>query len=196
MSNDSSTGGYIVPAASPPYDASLEDIFQGALSGITGVDGKLVRPRWQAEPPNQPDFDTTWIAFAVSVTDQDVFAYQNHAVTLDDPLGSDKVERDEMLEVFCSFYGPDGHKVMAQLREGLQIEQNRYVLAQSYVQFREFGQPVYLPALLKERNVKRVDVKMKFVRRVHRVYPIRTVTSAELIVDNDQYLTDINITNL
>lgn len=196
MSNDSSTGGYVVPAASPPYDESLEDIFQGALAGITGVGGTLVRPRWQAEPPNQPDFDTSWISFSVTVIDQDTFAYQSHEDTVSDPPGSDKVERDEILEVFCSFYGPNGHSLLAQLRDGLQIEQNRWVLAQSYIQFREFGQPVYLPALLKERNVKRVDMKMKFVRRVHRVYPIRTVTSVAATIDNDKYITDINITNL
>ena len=199
MSNDSSTGGYIVPEASPPYDDSLEDIFQGALVGITGLANTSVRPRWQPEPPNQPDFNSSWLAFAVTVTDQDVHAYQNHDPNAPAPPGSpgaDVVERDERLEVFCSFYGPQGHSIMAQLREGLQIEQNRWALNQYGIQFTEFGSPVYLPALLKERNVKRVDVKMRFVRRVHRVYPVRTVSSAEVILNNENYLTDINITNL
>lgn len=192
MSNDSSTGGYITPEVVPvvSYDNSLEDIFQGAFSGITGVAGNLVRPRWQPEPPNQPDFTTDWIALAVSTTGQDVNAYQAHDPEGD---GTNQVQRDEYLDVFISFYGPNCHQVMSRLREGLQIEQNRWVLLQNGIHFTEFGDPIFLPALLKEKNVKRVDAHLSFTRRVALNYAIRNVVDASGTIDAEIYSTTINV---
>jgi len=96
MPNDSTTGGYIVPGTPEldAYDATLEDIIQGALAGITGLAGNLVRPKWQPEPANQPDKSVDWCAFGLSLTDQDITHYEVHDPTAG-TNGADRQERDE-----------------------------------------------------------------------------------------------------
>lgn len=183
MPNDSSTGGFLSPSNSITYDSDLEDIVQAVVVGITGIAANLVRPRFQPEPGNLPDFGTNWIALGISVTDQDTFAYQVH-----DPnaatYGANWVERDEQLELFFSFYGPNCSDVMSRWREGISIEQNRWALYDSGIKLVEPGKAIYLPALLKERWTKRVDLKTIMNRRIHRLYPIREVAQVTLTISN------------
>ena len=56
MTNTSATGGFLSPLSTPAplEDQALADFFQQYVAGITGIAGNLVRPRWQAEPPNIP----------------------------------------------------------------------------------------------------------------------------------------------
>lgn len=55
MPQDTTTPGYLPPSTSPAYDAALDQMFHDLVMGITGLTGDLVRPRWQAEPPQQPE---------------------------------------------------------------------------------------------------------------------------------------------
>lgn len=183
---------YLVPDISliPAYDQALEDIFQANVAGITALDPTLVRPRWQPEPPNQPDFATDWAAVGVSLTTQDWSHYQVHdptASTTPPGYGADRVERDEQLELFLSFYGPNCHARMSQWRDGIMLEPNRWVLYQYGIKLVEIGQPVFLPALLKETNVKRVDLKATFARRVARIYAIQTVADATVVLNTEKF---------
>src|SRR5262249_35203430 len=99
---------YLLPDPTPAVleDDALIAAFQGMVAGITGVPGKLVRPRWQPEPPNQPDFQTNWIAMGISATDSDKFAYVRQ---IDDEHM--EVQRDQWLTLLLSFYGPGGGNV-------------------------------------------------------------------------------------
>lgn len=198
MPNDSSTGGYLLPDGTQPlYDLDLEKVFQTAVSQITGIPPALCRPRWQPEAPAQPSFSTSWAAVGVSVVDQDQFAYEVHdpAQATEDPVGvgADRVERDERLELFLSVYGPASGALVAKLRDGLQVPQNRWPLQVYGIKLREIGKPVYLPALLKEANVKRTDVKVYFSRRVIRVYPIRHLADATASIVTDRPVTTTTI---
>lgn len=193
MPNDSSTGGYLVPETpEPSYDRPLEDIIQGALVGITGVPGQLVRPRFQFPIPNQPDFDIDWIAFGVSVIKRDWDAHQIHDADHPDG-GANEVRRDEELEVFLSFYGPNGSQIMARWIDGLALDQNRWALGEHGIKIVGSQDPVMLPALLKDRWVRRVDLKTNMIRRVLRVYPVRTVTGVDVALDNERYITNITV---
>jgi len=190
MPNSSSTGGYLVPTTGtmPNYDDALEDIFQGAIVGITGLAGDLVRPRFQPEPPNHPDFMVTWISFSVAPIAQDTFTYEPHKPLVDTD-GSDEVQRDEFLELYLSAYGPGCAAVLGQFCAGISLQQNRVVLQSYGIKLIDPGKYVYLPALLKEKYVKRIDIKSRWARRNTITYPIRSVADATVIVNTDDPFT-------
>lgn len=197
MANDSTTAGFIVPEIEPTGDDPLDDQLHDTITGIVGrIDPSLVRPRWQPNPANIPMFPTNWIAFGVVGTDPDVFAYEGH-----DPeflengtdVSTTRVERDELLSVLISFYGPQAMANDARLRAGLDLAQNRSLLHSMGIGFVEYQAPRKIPALTKETWVPRVDAILVLRRRsVHR-YNIRTLDDAASQLDNEYYLTPIKI---
>lgn len=82
--NDSTTGGYLVPQPRPypnPLEGEkLQDFLQGVLVGVTGLLGKMVRPRWQPVPVNIPPQGTDWIAFGITNRPAETYAYNGHEV--------------------------------------------------------------------------------------------------------------------
>lgn len=178
MANDSTTAGFLTPVQSPIYGADLDKVFHDAIVGITGLRGDLVRPRWQPEPPAQPDFAVNWVAFGIVNNEVDTFAYDRH----DPATETSKVERDEVLQVLHSFYGPDAMQYCETLRDGLEIAQNRDQLQSFGVYVQEVQRAIQIPALLKERWVKRVDAIVVYRRRTSRKYQIATLVSAEITV--------------
>lgn len=194
--NNSSAPGYLAPLPFPaPLEGeALEDVFNGVISGITGIVGSLVRPRWQPDPPNQPDFSVNWVAFGITTTSRDVFAFQRHDAT----LNANIFERDEVITILHSFYGPDSQALMDRFTDGIQVEQNRDELTQAGIKLVECQEVGQLPALLKEKWVRRQDCRVVFRRRVFRAYPILTAVAntnpanGGMTVDNEHYITHIN----
>lgn len=178
MANDSTTAGFIAPTQSPVYDNALDKVFHDAIAGITGIPGSLVRPRWQPEPPQQPAFDVNWVAFGIVDNSVDTFAYDHHSPSDE----TSQVQRDEVLQVLHSFYGPDATQFCERFRDGLEIAQNRDQLQSAGVFVQEVQQARQIPALLKERWVKRVDALVVYRRRTSRSYKIANIVSAELTV--------------
>ncbi len=78
-SNTSATGGYLAPSPAPaptPLEGqALLDFVQSWVVGITGLDGPLVRPYWQSEPPNVPQAGEAWCAFKISTRPADEFPF-------------------------------------------------------------------------------------------------------------------------
>lgn len=74
---DSSTGGYLLPAPLAPLPANLtfKQFLQQVFVGVSGLPGDLVLPRWQTNPPKQPDLLTNWMALAATVSTPDANAY-------------------------------------------------------------------------------------------------------------------------
>lgn len=177
----------------PDYDDPLEDLLQRAITGITGLDPTLVRPRWQVEPANQPDFDSDWVAFGITATYGDQFSYQIHDPTANAGLGGDNLERDEFLRVLLSFYGPHGSALMGRFRDGLQVDRNRDELYASGVKLIEVMESINLPALLKERWVRRIDLPVLFGRRIRRAYGIPSVVGGQVsILDENRTTVIVN----
>ncbi len=189
MALDSSTSGYIAPASSPAYGDALDDVLQSVIVGLTGIAGSLVRPRWQPEPPQQPAFTVNWVAFGLVRQVNDTFAYVGHNPA---GAGSDEVQEDELLYVLHSFYGPECHSLCARFRAGLMLAQNRDALTAANIALVEVQEATHLPALLKERWVKRIDVTAVYRRRTSRTYNVLTITSGQLGLDNEHYVTPIN----
>lgn len=189
----SATGGYLQPSTPVDYDEALDDIFHAAIFGITQIPKNLIRPRWQPEPPNQPDFTTNWAAFGIMTMDGDRFSYQRHSPAGSGGLGSTDIERDEKLKLLISFYGPNCAGYQARWSLGLQLSQNRDELSAAGIKLVEVQEAVMLPALFKEKWVKRVDSAAIFRRRIARTYAIENVESATVGLDNEHYITPIII---
>lgn len=172
MSNTSATGGYLLASDAPPL-LSLFDFIQTVIVGISGINKTLVRPKWQQQPPKQPDIGTNWIAFGVNAFDQDTFAY----VQLNDD-GSSTLLRQEKLEVSMAFYGPAAFDNVSLFSDGCQITQNLEALQIANMGYNGMSRPVRGPDLINERWVDRFEVSLFLVRQVQRTYPILSFASA------------------
>jgi hypothetical protein len=138
---DSSTGGYLAPTSGPIEDDALLDLIQGAIVGITGITGQLVRPRWQLEPPDAPDVGTNWCAFGIVDRDQDTFGVEQW----NPEAGNETVIRHETINILASFYGPGCDGLAMQLRDGLILAQNREALGGQGLEFISCGKPQRAP---------------------------------------------------
>lgn len=195
MSNDSATGGPLVPASVPaPLEGQALDRFvQQLIVGITGMPGASVRPRWQPEPPNIPEIPDDWAAVGIHNRAADTYAAIVHNPA---SAGTDTVFRQEFLSVLVSFYGSGAGNNAAILRDGLSVPQNREVLTNADMGLVSVGDIVVAPTLRNERWQYRVDVSFDLVRAIRRTYPVLNLASASgtIVTDNDPPLSaSINV---
>lgn len=179
--NNSSTGGYLLPApqGSLPGGLTFSQFLQQVFVGISGLDGTLVRPRWQPKPLKSPDLDVNWMAFAVVDNDADA-----HAFSGVNPDGSNYTQRHEDLEVQCAFYGTDAMRYATQVRDGFQVQQNLDVLRSASMGFVRTGKAISVPDLIDEIWRNRVEMSVFLRREVLRSYPILTMVSASGTIES------------
>lgn len=191
MSNNSSTGGYLVPASSSgfPGGLTLNQFLQTVIVGISGLDGTLVRPSWQIAPPKQPDLSVNWLAFGVTITQPDTYLYLST-----DNTGATTTQRHQLLEIQCSVYGTDAMELAGLIQDGFQITQNLEALREANMGFVETGPMNHIPDLVNERFINRVQMSIFLRREVQRTYPILSITSANgtihTVIGNEEYLLD------
>lgn len=173
----SATGGRLLPLASILDDEALIDFLQETVAGVSGLPGQLVRPRWQAEPPNLPDFGTDWAAIGITDREADTYPVIEHDPT---GQGADRLIRHERLDLLCSFYGPHAGSLAALLRDGLFIAQNREALLLVGMALVEVSGSTRAPALVKERYTDRTDITVTLRREIRRTYPVLNLLSAQL----------------
>lgn len=176
--NDSSTGGYLSPAvASPPLeDDALTAIFQQMIVGITALPGNMVRPRWQPNPPKQPEPTVNWCALGISVQtlDDGPAIVHNQAGN-----GSDTYIRHEQIDVLASFYGPAAMQNAQLLSDGLAIPQNLEQLKAQDMNSVDTGQIRAAPDLINEQWIRRYDLQMTFRRKITRSYAVLNILTAQ-----------------
>lgn len=173
MSNDSATGGYLLPSGTAPInDEALDDLFRGVISAVTGLAPRYVVRRFNAEPGAPPQFDGTWAAVGVLAIDDDDFPYQ--ALQAD---GTYKLIQHEVLQVMASFYGAKAQQAARAARNGLQIGQNRDVLTAAGIVLQDAGRPVRAPELINSRWSNRIDVTFTFKRQTADTFAILPVAS-------------------
>lgn len=176
MSNNSTSGGYLIPTSSQglPGDLTLNQFIQTVLVGISGLPGQFVRPSWQKKPPAQPDIDVNWIAYGINITTPDANAYV--AINND---GNTELQRQELLEIKCSFYGAAAYEISTEVRDGFQIQQNLDALRTANMGFAWCDNAVQLPDLVNESWVQRIDMGVFLRRQRQRIYPILEILSAK-----------------
>lgn len=170
MSNTSATGGYLKPTA---QTLDVQQFIQSVLVGISGIQGNLVRPKWQPKEPIQPENTVNWIAFSVVDSPCDANAFVGM-----DSAGVETLQRQEYLTVNCSFYGPNCYNISGTVRDGFQIQQNLAALRSVNMGFIGVGIPNRTPDLTNEVWVPRVEMPIMLVRMIQRFYPILPLVGA------------------
>jgi hypothetical protein len=181
---NSSTVGYIKPQTPnpPPFGKlSFEQFLQTVFVGVSGLPGDLVRPKWQVNPPAQPDILVDWLAIGLAEDDADTFTYSGV-----DDNGNNQFMRMEALAVQCTFYGPNSLDYMRIVRDGLQLGQNREALQKALMDFVNTSKGMRVPDLVNERWVNRWEMTAYFRRQDMRVYPILDFVSGSgsVIINN------------
>ena len=190
MSNDSSTGGFIQPtSAAPIEDAALDALLQALVAGVTGLPLNLVRPRWQAVPTAQPEPATDWCAIGVIDETPPPFSALRHVgrdVSGTNPNGYSISTEWTQLRVLASFYGPAARGNAATMRAGLMIGQNRETLFGSGIALVDApGVARFVPSMVNNQTVRRVDIEMLFNRAIQRTWPIDDLLSAQIQFNRD-----------
>lgn len=171
---DSTVDGYIPPVGVVECDQELEDVFQGLIVGVTSLQGDLVRPRWQQDPPPMPAIGENWCAFGVksSRADDGPYFHQN-AEDMDSV-------RHEGIELMLSFYGNQGQSIANIFKDGLTIPQNIAQLRQQKIKYIGCSEIVTAPDFLNQQYVHRYDLVASFRRKTKRMYAIKKFNSFEI----------------
>lgn len=179
MSNNSSTGGFLKPNPQPPTLVTVPtgltfiQFIQQLLVGLSGFDGKLVRPEWQVEPPKQPDVGVNWLAFGLGSATAD-----NNAYVAIDENDAPILQRHELIPIAISVYGPAAYDNLGMIRDGFQLTQNLTTLRRAKVGFAYDTPMAHVPDLFNERWYDRWRMEIFVRRQIQRVYPLLTFLSA------------------
>jgi hypothetical protein len=162
-------------------NGSFDTFIQKIIIGVVGLQPSLVWPRWQPEPAPQPDISVNWCAIGVADVegDNDPYFEQQDDVTT--------MKRHEVVEILCTFYGPNCIENASLLRDGLDVMQNREQLFLANMGLVEIGRIVNASELINERWYRRCDLSLIVRREVIRDYAIMKLLSAggNIVTDND-----------
>jgi hypothetical protein len=197
MPNTSATGGYLLPAQSPaPLEGqALLRFLQQIIVGVTGMDGDMVRPYWQTEPPVIPNQGEAWIAFKITKRPSDEFPFIGRLPWVTENA-NDHMQRHEEIEILTTFYDTGGSTgddnsggladyYAALFRDGMMVPQNREPLLLAGMGLVRTGTPVAVPSLVKTRWQYRVDLDWVIRRQIDRDYPVQTLVAANGTIYTD-----------
>ena len=191
MSNTSATGGYLTPSnSSPPDDQDLDRIFHDLFAGVSGLDPKLIRPRWSFEPANMPSLGSSWIAQGIIDRREDPTVTQ----WFTEGIGTTVVRQQE-IDNLLSFYGPGAAALESLVRDGLYLDQNREALGLLGIALVAVENPRNASMLINERWNKRIDVEITFRRVIKRIYPVLSLQSAYVTEHTDNVIQNITVTS-
>lgn len=185
--NTSATGGTLSPALPLPLDDdALDAVFQQLVVDVTGLDGSLVRPRWQATVPKQPEPAVNWCAIGVTEVEQDANPWE-----LYDPIANVMTYWDhETVTVLASFYGPNSQSFARLLRAGLNVPQNTEELLPYAIRYVDCSTIRAAPELVSEQWIRRQDVSLTFRRKVTMTFQVFNILIAAIHVQDDTVVND------
>ena len=161
----------------PSADLDLDAQIQPLIVAITGLDGTMVRPRWQPIMPLQPKPSDDWCAIGVSRVE----AKDYPVITADTPSFS----KHEEIEYLATFYGQNAMHYASLLRDGFSIPQNCEGLTALGMAYVGASDITPLAELINQQWVRRCDMRITLRRKVTRNYQILTLTSADVVSHTD-----------
>lgn len=177
--NTTASGGYLLPAPETPALQTipplltLRQFIQTVLVGISGFAGPLVRPAWQVSPPKQPDIGVDWLAYAIESADPDFNAYVGYDLD-NNPF----LQRNELLQITLSVYGPNAYDNYGMIRDGFQLQQNLAALVKAKIGYAYDTRAQHAPDLFGERWIDRWRFDIFLRRQIQRDYPVLNFLSA------------------
>lgn len=174
--------GYVAPVKTngEMNDVLLAQFLQQLVVGLTAMPGTMVFPRWQLNPPNQPDATKDWAAIGCLKRTRDTFAAVLHSTDSNNFFdSSDTVFRNQILEILCSFYGPDAEGNSELFAMGLAIAQNREAMQLNGFGLVEVADSLIVPALIKEQWIMGIDVSFRLRRQQAYQYAIPNLKGAK-----------------
>ena len=173
MTNTSATGGFVHVAQ--PAQSTTEDVLQSLIAGITGLPGNLVRPRFQPEPPAEPDTTVNWCAFGITNAQPQTYPELVHTSAGE---GEGHIISHASLNVLVSLYGPACHSLALTLQFGLYVPQNRSILRPAGLAFVQAGEIIEVPGQLGAGWRARADITLAFRQVQGASVAIRNITQS------------------
>lgn len=159
----------------PEYGDELDWQIQDIVAGLTGLDGSMVRPRWQQNPPATPDFDADWAAVAVSYVDADENPY----------IDTNGLVAHETIEALLSLYGPNGRRNAMRVIHGMKLPDNIATFESMGLYYSRSEYVRSFPELYNNQWMKRYDVTMTMRRKTVLDYAIDQYSDANVNVTPD-----------
>jgi len=119
-----------------------------------------------------PGIDVDWCAMDLANRRADASAYVKEDA---DGEGAQLV-RHEIVDVICSFYGPNGSSYAEILRDGLQVSQNREPLFIAGMGLQRVGETTSVGEQHNQRWYERSDITLSISRETGKVYQILCFT--------------------
>ena len=185
---DSRTSGVLRPL-SKNNTGEVETRLRSFVSQITGIDLKLVRKRWLPKPGTQPAIGIDWCAVGVTgVRTLGTPFIKGKRGDIDDPLSGDVTsESHQVLTCVATFYGPNAAENADLLRSGLLIEQNNsWFQSQGLTVVGVDENIQHLPDFQLQQWIDRYDVTFKVGRMLLRTYGVRTLVSADFVLNTEK----------
>jgi hypothetical protein len=182
-------GSYVLPSSTNGElnDYLLDRFLQQVVVGVTGMQGQYVRPRWQQEPPNQPDREISWAAIGQVNRARDAFADVHHWTSANDfQKANDRVVRNQIFEILCSFYGPEAEANSELLAMGFALEQNRNQMSANGFKLLSVADSLKVPALIKEEWIIGIDVRFRLRRQQIYTYPSPNLLAVKFTINYEE----------
>lgn len=173
----SATGGYLLPTTPFPIDDELlSRRLSNVVSGVTGLPGNMVRPRWQENPPPIPAPDQDWAA--VGVTMYPTSAGTPEIRHVSDSDGHSLLSVFSEVRVLASFYGPSCSSRARLCQVAVWIDQNWEQLKPLGLRVANVGDVTITAEEVDETWYRRADLPVTLVQDASHIYSILNVLSA------------------
>jgi hypothetical protein len=175
--NTSASGGYLSPTTTPiPENLTFSQFLQTVMVGISGINGTLVRPLWQPDPPKMPDAFTNWLAFGITKSAAKGFPFQGLATVGDSQVYNSSYH--SKVNIACVLYGPLAFENFELIRDGFYLPQNNESLKAANFGLIGVNEGVRNAELIDEIWFNRFDFSIDLYYQTLRTYPILTFLSA------------------
>jgi hypothetical protein len=114
-----------------------------------------------------------WLAFGLGSATPD-----NNAYVAIDRAGNATMQRNELIPISVSVYGPLSYDNIGLIRDGFQLTQNLVSMRTANVGFAYDTPAQHIPDLFNERWYDRWRAEFYIRRQIQRVYPILSFLSA------------------